>query len=309
MQYTQHKGAVKHVTGCGGGRAVASAADDGAIHVFQIETPSVMYRQRQVDLDVAGQITCLQPLSAASPVLAYSTVRGHIEGWDTRTASSGWKLEAFPHHGLLNAFVVDPNESWLVAGSARGVYTLWDLRFQLPIKSWLHPGQQPVHSLGHFPAVAAPMHGGSHPQWDPDSWVLAAAGDHSASIWDVKTSSVVARFNAAPIKVELPLDNDVLGRGGHGGVPQQLLTSVDGSPTANPTTIEPPRSTAQFLRLAMQRRQGQADGGVGGSSRGGGGAKGKGKGKGEVTARQAEEQWRQMGWVPIFPFLIRLWLA
>ncbi len=38
--------------------------------------------------------------------------------------------------GLLTSFVLDPDKIWLVTGTAAGFFTLWDLRFNLPVKSW-----------------------------------------------------------------------------------------------------------------------------------------------------------------------------
>lgn len=247
LQYAKQAGKVKHVSVCNGGRLVASGADNGTIHLFQVENPSATLRERVVPLDTEGQIVSMQAVSSNSPVLTFATVRGTVQGWDTRTSADGWKLQAFPSHGLIQSCTVDPGESWMTVGTSRGVYTLWDLRFRIPIKSWLHPGEARIHSVCKFPEVAAPMHGGS-PAWDPKSWLVSAAGNNSAMIWDARTSQVVTRFNATPYN---SADADGLVQ------PPTMprVASVDSKAVGRPGDLKPPRSAFAFYQLAVHRQK------------------------------------------------------
>ena len=254
LQYAKQAGKVKHVSVCNGGRLVASGADNGTIHLFQVENPTVTLRERVVPLETEGQIVNMQAVSANSPVLTFATVRGEVVGWDTRTAADGWRLQSFPSHGLIQSCTVDTGESWMTVGTARGVYTLWDLRFRIPIKSWLQPGEGRIHTVCKFPEVASPMHGGS-PHWDPKSWLVSTAGNNTAMIWDARTSQVVTRFNATPYNSS---NADGLGQSANAsgaGGRTMLSARVECKAVGRPSDLQPARSAFAFYQLAVHRQK------------------------------------------------------
>ena len=252
MAYKNHRSKVKHlaVVEPNGQQAVASASADGSIHLFGLDqSGTVAIRQRQVDSNYDGSISDLQSLGPGSSMVLYSTVRGNIYGWDTRTAKDGWLLKPIPTHGLIQACLVDPTQSSLIVGTSRGVYTLWDLRFQLPVKSWLQPGESSVRLLRHFPKVAKPTRKDNvSSTWEPSSWVISAAGPNKASIWDVRSSITVARFCATPTA---PASDGVSAR----CAPSHINTSRDGTPAKAPSSLQPARSAFAFFQLAIQKQK------------------------------------------------------
>jgi phosphoinositide-3-kinase regulatory subunit 4 len=90
---------------------------------------------------------------------------------------------------------------WLMTGTMRGVVSLWDMRFQVPISSWQHYTQAPIRKLRTVPKNSR--------------IVYCAAGDNQVSSWDIERSECCDVFSAqaesevlqAPsdaIKVDLP---------------------------------------------------------------------------------------------------------
>ncbi|KAJ3113043.1 Serine/threonine-protein kinase [Physocladia obscura] len=86
-----------------------------------------------------------------SSLLVYSTSKGNICGLDLRSMKLAWKYETPAYLGSLTAFTIDTQNSWLLSGTHRGVFALWDLRFRLRVKTWAHPSRTPVQRLVRSP--------------------------------------------------------------------------------------------------------------------------------------------------------------
>lgn len=41
--------------------------------------------------------------------------------------------------GAIQTFLPDASRSWVVAGTLRGVMTVWDVRFGVQVMAWTHP--------------------------------------------------------------------------------------------------------------------------------------------------------------------------
>ena len=77
--------------------------------------------------------------------------------------------------GAITAFVIDHRRTWLLSGSSRGILTLWDLRFHIMLRSWIHPRRQRIHRLM--------LHSGPKTR---GRMVAISAGKNEVSIWDVE---------------------------------------------------------------------------------------------------------------------------
>ena len=65
----------------------------------------------------------------------------------TRNNENIWKLENPPKFGLIESYVTDPKRNWLLCGTDQGFYNLWDLRFQLLVRSWKDPHQTIIKKI------------------------------------------------------------------------------------------------------------------------------------------------------------------
>lgn len=173
------------------GASLASASNNGMIHVMRIETGSCTTRStlvhhRQLDLNQEGSVVDLQSLDYGNQsVLVYATLMGSIVGWDLRSPGVAWKLEHNLRHGVITSMCVDPSQSWLAIGTDNGVHICWDLRFRLPVASLNHPGGSRVLRLL------------SHPT-QPSCLVSAVNNNNEISIWDWENQSRTLALWASP---------------------------------------------------------------------------------------------------------------
>ncbi|ODQ67089.1 WD40 repeat-like protein [Nadsonia fulvescens var. elongata DSM 6958] len=91
-----------------------------------------------------------------------------------------------PEHGWLTSSVVDKDGNWVLVGTSKGVLDLWDLRFQLLIKSWGISGGSVVYRL-----VLHPHHSAK--------WICVAggSGQSEVTVWDIETSQCVEVYRGS----------------------------------------------------------------------------------------------------------------
>lgn len=99
-----------------------------------------LVQTRQLNVDQDGCAVDVQYLdSGPQSVLVYATLYGTLVGWDMRAPGEAWRLENGLKHGIITSFCLDSHQSWLTLGTNTGHHIAWDLRFQLPIASIVHP--------------------------------------------------------------------------------------------------------------------------------------------------------------------------
>lgn len=134
-----------------------------------------------------GAILSLLNYSAdgsTSKMILCSTQNCGIHFWDTRTNSNGWNTKVSPEEGYISALVADPCGNWFVSGSSRGVLTLWDLRFCIPVNSWQYSLAWPIEKMCLFvPPSGTPLSVATRPL------VYVAAGCNEVSLWNAENGS------------------------------------------------------------------------------------------------------------------------
>lgn len=177
---------------------------DGTVHLFSVDyvsrgLGSVVERYSGVaDIKkkevgegaVISLLNCSTDNFVSQSVL-YSTQHCGIHLWDTRTDSSAWTFKAVPEEGYISSLVTGQCVNWFVSGSSRGVLTLWDLRFLLPVNSWQYSTVCPVEKMGLYipplnsmPIVSRPL-------------VYVAAGCNEVSLWNAENGSCHQVFRLA----------------------------------------------------------------------------------------------------------------
>jgi phosphoinositide-3-kinase regulatory subunit 4 len=76
-----------------------------------------------------------------------------------------------PRLGFLTSISVDNSNNWVIVGSDLGIYTIWDLRFQIPVRSFSHPSDSPCVSLAPAPRYS----------------VFGSNQDSTVTLWDVES--------------------------------------------------------------------------------------------------------------------------
>ncbi|XP_072035782.1 phosphoinositide 3-kinase regulatory subunit 4-like isoform X1 [Amphiura filiformis] len=179
--YNRQTGKIKALTFCHASHSIASASEDGSIHVYRIEAnpPRIsLLHKTNLDPDEEGCVVDMKHFDTGSQaILTYATVQGYLIGWDLRAPGGvAWRLRNEPKHGLVTSFVVDPQQCWMAVGTSNGSHVCWDLRFQLPITTIQHPTGARIRRLYLHP---------SQP-----SWIISAVqGNNEVSMWDMETGA------------------------------------------------------------------------------------------------------------------------
>ncbi|KAK2077534.1 hypothetical protein QBZ16_004379 [Prototheca wickerhamii] len=208
----------------GGAGTVVTGAEDGGVHAWRVERTAsasaarhrrasasaaalsgvTVLRRRDAEGPGPGATLCLLPWGPQAALQSHA--RRGLSAWDLRAPDLAWQLPFDPGQGTLCAVAAPPElgwdggagRDWVLTGSSRGVVTVWDLRFRLPVLSWRLAGEAPVDALAlASPAVALAAAGGeaASPAGSPTSSVSAAsacvphvfvaAGDGEVGLWDV----------------------------------------------------------------------------------------------------------------------------
>lgn len=217
LTYAAQPGRITAVSAVEDDSSVASASAAGSIHVWRVEyttrprprggtgggggtggaapdryTGVVAKRQLSPGL---GAVLDVQQWG--SGLMLYGTQRGGVHGWDLRSRGDVWSLRSPSSQGLVEQLVSEPclpsssHGHWLLTGSTRGFLTLWDVRFQLPVRTWQHPMRCAIDGLAVacappgrlglslLPSSPAPVGPAGGPL------VYVAAGRNEVGLWDV----------------------------------------------------------------------------------------------------------------------------
>ncbi|KAF5748532.1 serine/threonine-protein kinase vps15 isoform X1 [Tripterygium wilfordii] len=196
---------------------VIVGACDGMMHLFSVDRVSkgvgnVVEKYSGIaDIkkkDIKeGAILGLLNYSAencTSHMVMYSTQNCGIHLWDVRANSDAWTLKSVPEEGFVSSLVAGPCGNWFVSGSSRGVLTLWDLRFLVPVNSWQYSIVCPIEKMCLF---APPPHASLATTTRP--LVYVAAGCNEVSLWNAENGSChqvlkVANYDADPGLSDMP---------------------------------------------------------------------------------------------------------
>nr|GLL20620.1 phosphoinositide 3-kinase regulatory subunit 4-like [Ipomoea trifida] len=180
-----------------GSAQVAVGACDGTIHMFSVDYISrglgnVVEKYSGV-ADVKkhgvgeGAILSLlnySPDGGPCKMILYSTQNCGLHLWDARTSSNAWNSKVYPEEGYVSSLVAGPCGNWFVTGSSRGVLTLWDLRFCIPVNSWQYTLACPIEKMCLFvPPPTTSLSGAARPL------VYVAAGCNEVSLWNAENGS------------------------------------------------------------------------------------------------------------------------
>ncbi|CAM0943441.1 unnamed protein product [Alopecurus aequalis] len=191
---------------CGSSQVVVGASD-GALHLFSVdcarsvgsasERYSGIVNVKRKDLKegaIPSVINCSS--DSFSPTILFSTEHCDIHKWDTRTNSESWSFKSSPEEGYISALVMGQCGNWFISGSSRGVLTLWDHRFLLPVNSWNYSTVSPIEKL----CLLIPAHNSISSAGRP--LVFVAAGCNEVSLWNAENGSCHQMFRTASTENE-----------------------------------------------------------------------------------------------------------
>ncbi|CAN8230088.1 unnamed protein product [Cochlearia groenlandica] len=178
---------------------IVVGASDGVIHMFSIdhisrglgnvvEKYSGIVDIKKKDVKEGALVSLLNYTadSLSGPMVMYSTQNCGIHLWDTRSDLDAWTLKANPEEGYVSSLVTSPCGNWFISGSSRGVLTLWDLRFRVPVNTWQYPIICPIEKmcLCYLPPSNVSM---STTTTRP--FIYVAAGCNEITLWNAEEGS------------------------------------------------------------------------------------------------------------------------
>lgn len=180
-----------------GSTQVAVGACDGKMHIFSVDHISrglgnvvekysgiADVKKREVGEGAILSIVNHSGEASGNQMVMYSTENCGIHMWDPRTNEDSWTLKALPEEGYISTLVTDPCGNWFISGSSRGVLTLWDHRFRVPVNLWGYPRPCPIENMClYVPPPNAPFSAMSRPL------IYVAAGCNEVSLWNAETGS------------------------------------------------------------------------------------------------------------------------
>ncbi|KAJ8768798.1 hypothetical protein K2173_023702 [Erythroxylum novogranatense] len=176
---------------------VVVGACDGMLHLFSVdhisrglgnvvEKYSGIADIKKKDIKEGAILSLLNFIgeSTDNQIVMYSTQNGGMHLWDIRANSEAWTLKAVSDEGYVSSLETGPCGNWFISGSSRGVLTLWDLRFLIPVNSWQYSVTCPVEKMCLFvPPPNAAVSNSVRPL------VYVAAGCNEVSLWNAETGS------------------------------------------------------------------------------------------------------------------------
>ncbi|XP_031387749.1 serine/threonine-protein kinase VPS15 [Punica granatum] len=200
-----------------GSAQVVVGACDGMVHMFSVdyisrglgnvvEKYSGIADIKKKDIKEGAILTLLNysPDSSPSPTVMYSTQNGWIHLLDVRGNLNAWTLKTTPEEGYVSSLVTGPCGNWFVSGSSRGVLTLWDLRFLIPVNSWQFSVVCPIEKMCLFVPPNSPS-----VSTTTRPLVYVAAGCNEISLWNAENGSChqvlkVANYDGETEASEIP---------------------------------------------------------------------------------------------------------
>ncbi|KDP33785.1 hypothetical protein JCGZ_07356 [Jatropha curcas] len=176
---------------------VVVGACDGVMHLFSVdhisrglgnvvEKYSGIADIKKKDIKEGAILSLLNYTAdnSASQIVMYSTQNCGIHLWDIRANANAWTLKAVPEEGYVSSLVTSPCGNWFVSGSSRGVLTLWDLRFLIPVNSWQYSLVCPIEKMCLFvPPPNVTLSSTARPL------IYVAAGCSEVSLWNAENGS------------------------------------------------------------------------------------------------------------------------
>ncbi|KAF5181573.1 Serine/threonine-protein kinase VPS15 [Thalictrum thalictroides] len=180
-----------------GSAQIVVGASDGAIHTFSVDYISrglgnvvekysgvADIKKREIGEGSILNLLNYSTDGSLSQMVMYSTQSCGIHLWDTRADSTSWTLRAVPEEGYVSSLVTGQCGNWFVSGTSRGVLTLWDLRFLVPVNSWKYSQICPIEKMCLFiPSSNTSLSVSGRPL------VYVAAGCNEVSLWNAENGS------------------------------------------------------------------------------------------------------------------------
>ncbi|KAF2483129.1 protein kinase WD40 [Neohortaea acidophila] len=111
-------------------------------------------------------------------MLLLATNAGRVLAVDLRSMSVQFEFHNPAQHGTPICFCLSRRHDWILIGTSHGVLDLWDLRFQLRLRSWAFPRAAPITRLQLHPGKKTAKR----------NWICVTGGTGrgEVTVWDIE---------------------------------------------------------------------------------------------------------------------------
>ena len=174
-----------------------SSATDGSINVVKVDytesnglarygKPRVL---RQHSLPEGEYVVWSEHFRADNQsILMIVTNKSKIIAIDLRTMIELYEVQNPLEHGIPSCFCMDRKRHSLILGTTHGFLDLWDLRFQLRLRSWRFSGGSPIHRITLYPARKSRKY---------KVCVSGGTGQGEVTIWDLERSTCLEIYRTS----------------------------------------------------------------------------------------------------------------
>lgn len=189
-----------------GSHSVVSGASDGSIHIWRVDmVPASKTIGSQQDRDQQkmdsrvvgttnikevdkkeGEVMCVSHFTSSSAsCITYATQKGIIHSWDLRDTREPFILHHGGEIGNLTSLALGSDRNWLVSGTSRGYVTLWDIRYQQPVKVWRHSRGASISRLATSYILSPQQGNSSEGPISARPFIFVASGSNECGMFDV----------------------------------------------------------------------------------------------------------------------------
>ena len=146
----------------------------GHYHISSVTNDATQQDKADAQQPFEYAVSMLQYRSTSSQsVLLLLTSKSRVLAVDLRTMETMYTLVNSLSHGSTTAFAIDKKHNWLLLGTSHGILDLWDLRFQLHLRSWAFQNGNRIDKIC------------LHPTKGKGKWVMVVAGVE-ITVWDLE---------------------------------------------------------------------------------------------------------------------------
>ncbi|KAI9205323.1 uncharacterized protein BJ171DRAFT_501773 [Polychytrium aggregatum] len=229
LTYSAQGGHIRSIAFCENTHSFISVSDRGSLHVCRIEYVGTstlpkyngIQTVREVSTTDGDFATMVHHYDADTQSMAvYATAKGKIHGLDLRTMKVVWSLDSPAHHGFLTSFDFDPRHLWMATATQRGIFSVWDLRFGLRLKSWSHPAAGRIHKISCASPTTNLTRANSGKIWDTQAGKIVSLSisgqTNEISSWDIESGDcqevwcIMSNSNNTKSSNSIDSDTDVM---------------------------------------------------------------------------------------------------
>ncbi|CDK29387.1 unnamed protein product [Kuraishia capsulata CBS 1993] len=185
----------------------AVALKDGSVKIFRVGFEKNLNFSRYNRLSLVrefqfgdGEYACSICFSITmdKPYLILLTPLSKVVILDIRTMDPVVTLQNKLSHGVARSFCIDHKRSWMLIGTNSGVLDLWDLRFELHLKSVRMKGGFPIHEI-----KACPPEFEIGLKRNRFAFVIGGTGESDVTLWDVSKMQCRKAYCSSGVNLSL----------------------------------------------------------------------------------------------------------